>query len=97
MTARRLLLVLMLLVYGVLTVLLLGFMAPGTFVGADLAVYQHAGSDLLKHGDPYYSTDLAGYTFQYRYPPLLAMLMPLLGWAPLWYGILVAATAATLL
>jgi hypothetical protein len=96
-TARRLTLGLMLLVYGVLAVLLLGFMAPGTFPQADLNVYRHAGNDLLQHGNPYYSADLAGYTFQYRYPPLLAMLMPLLGWPPLWYALLGASTLATFL
>lgn len=97
MFAKRLALIVVLLGYGVLAILLLGFMAPGTFIGADLAVYQHAGRDLLQHGNPYYSTDLAGYTFQYRYPPLLAMLIPVLGWPPLWYALLAAATGATFL
>ena len=97
MFAKRLALVVVLLGYGVLAILLLGFMAPGTFIGADLAVYQHAGNDLLRYGDPYANAANAPYVFQYRYPPLLAMLMPLLGWPPLWYGLMVAATGATFL
>ena len=97
MFAKRLALVVVLLAYGVLALLLLGFMAPGTFIGADLAVYQHAGNDLLRYGDPYANAANAPYVFQYRYPPLLAMLMPLLGWPPLWYSLMVAATGATFL
>lgn len=76
---------------------LLAFQAPSTFPGADLAVYRAAGNDLLAYGDPYRSAASQPYAFQYRYPPLLAMLMPVLGWPPVWYGLLVGATMLTFL
>jgi Glycosyltransferase family 87 len=97
MFVKRLALVVVLLAYGVLALLLLGFMAPGTFPGADLRVYQQAGNDLIQYGNPYANAANAPYVFQYRYPPLLAMLMPVLGWAPLWFTLLAAATFATFL
>ena len=69
------------------------FLAPSTAPGADLATYQRAAGDLLATGDPYRSAPHFEEDFQYRYPPLLAMLMPVLGWAPLWFGLMAAATA----
>ncbi len=75
---------------GVLGILVL---VPNTFVGADLAVFRQAGDDLLRHGNPYASNAAAHYNFQYRYPPLLAMLIPVLGWPPLWFALLVTSTA----
>ena len=83
--ARRAGLVLVFAIYGLLALALLGFLAPSTFVGADLAVYQRASRDLLEHGDPYFSAPAHLYQFQYRYPPMLAMLVVVIGWEPLWY------------
>ncbi|HEX2142697.1 MAG TPA: glycosyltransferase family 87 protein, partial [Candidatus Limnocylindria bacterium] len=93
----RVALALVLLVYGLLGLALIAFLAPSTFIGADLAVYQRAGRDLLTEGNPYASAAELPYVFQYRYPPLLAMLMPVLGWPPLWYGLMAAATLGTFL
>lgn len=58
-----------------------------------LAPYRSAGHDLWTVGDPYVTTLSQPEEVQYRYPPLLAMAMPLLGWAPLWYGLLAVALA----
>jgi len=80
--------------YGLVGLTGVVVLAPNTFVGADLAVFQRAGDDLLTVGDPYASNDTAHYNFQYRYPPLLAMVIPVLGWPPIWYALLVASTAA---
>ncbi len=72
------------------------YLAPTTVLGQDLATYQRAG-DLLWSGlNPYSGQGDLGQENQYRYPPLLAMVIPLLGWPPLWYAILAAATAATI-
>lgn len=64
-----------------------------TVVGADLATYQRAGHDLWTLGDPYAGAAGAGEEFVYRYPPLLAMLIPVLGWPPLWFSITAVCTA----
>ena len=93
MSVRRVVWATMILLYGLIGLLGVGLLAPNTFVGADLAVFQQAGSDLLEHGNPYASNASAHYNFQYRYPPLLAMVMPILGWPPLWYVLLFASTA----
>ena len=93
----RILLALVLLLYGVLALALIAFLAPSTFIGADLEIYQRAGRDLLSRGNPYASAADYPYVFQYRYPPLLAMLMPVLGWPPIWYGLMAAATIGTFL
>jgi hypothetical protein len=83
--------------YGALGLALLAFLAPSTFIGADLEVYQRASRDLYTQGNPYASAPDYPYALQYRYPPLLAMLMPLLGWPPIWYGLMAAATIGTFL
>jgi hypothetical protein len=93
MNPRRLVLGLMIGLYVLFGLLGIFVSAPNTFVGADLGVYQRAGSDLLATGDPYASNATAHFNFQYRYPPLLAMFMPLLGWPPIWFGLLGASTA----
>ena len=78
------------LVVGVAGVILLWkYAVPG----ADLATYQRAGADWLATGDPYRNAELYYREEQYRYPPLLAMLMPVLGWTPLWFAIVAVATA----
>jgi len=93
MLARRVIWGVMILLYGLIGLLGVIVLAPNTFPGADLAVFQQAGSDLLNTGNPYASNATAHYNFQYRYPPLLAMVIPLVGWPPLWYALLFASTA----
>lgn len=90
---RRLIWLAMVALYVAFGLLGVIFLAPNTFVGADLATYQRASHDLWFRGDPYLSAIGAPYNFQYRYPPLLAMLIPVLGWPPLWFAILGASTA----
>jgi len=92
-TGRRVLLGLMAIAYALFGLLGIAVLAPNTFVGADLTTFQQAGQDLWLRGDPYASAASQGYNFQYRYPPLLAMLMPVLGWPPLWFALLGASTA----
>jgi hypothetical protein len=64
-----------------------------TQLGADLATYQRAADALWTQGDPYAAAASVPEDYRYRYPPLLAMLIPLLGWPPLWFGLIAAATA----
>jgi hypothetical protein len=68
------------------------YLLDTTQVGADLATYQRAGDALWTAGDPYANAAGVPEDYRYRYPPLLAMLIPVLGWPPLWYGLIVAAT-----
>jgi hypothetical protein len=88
-------LVAILALYGAAGLALIAFLAPSTFPGLDLGIYQRAGEDLIEFGDPYHSAPNFPYVLQYRYPPLLAMLMPVLGWPPLWFALLAAATFFT--
>ena len=90
-------LILMMVLYGLFGLLGILVLAPNTFPGADLAVFQQAGQDLVNSGNPYLSNETAHYNFQYRYPPLLAMVIPLLGWPPLWYALLVGIDGHRLL
>ncbi|MGH2489643.1 MAG: hypothetical protein ACRDFR_08510, partial [Candidatus Limnocylindria bacterium] len=64
------------------------YLAPTTVIAQDLATYQRAGDLLWSGGDPYAGQSNLGQENQYRYPPLLAMVIPVLGWPPLWYGLL---------
>ncbi len=64
-----------------------------TQAGADLATYQRAGHDLWVLGDPYATAAQVPQDYVYRYPPLLAMVIPLLGWPPLWFAIIAVCTA----
>ena len=84
----------MMLFYGLFGLLGLIILAPNTFPGADRAVFEQAAQDLYTVGNPYASNATAHYNFQYRYPPLLAMVFPVLGWPPLWYALLFVSTAA---
>ena len=93
MSPRRLILIVMMVFYGLFGLLGILVLAPNTFPGADLAVFQQAGHDLVTSGNPYLMNETAHYNFQYRYPPLLAMVIPLLGWPPLWYVLLFVSTA----
>lgn len=69
------------------------YLAGTTVVGGDLATYRRAGEALWTIGDPYAAGAGLGQESQYRYPPLLAMLMPLLGWPPVWFALILVATA----
>lgn len=71
-------------------------LAPTTVIGQDLATYQRAGDLLWSGQDPYSNQSDLGADYLYRYPPLLAIVIPILGWPPLWYGLLAAATGATI-
>lgn len=68
------------------------YLADTTSLGADLATYQRAGHALWSSGDPYATAASVPEDYRYRYPPLLAMLMPVLGWPPLWFALIGAAT-----
>jgi len=72
------------------------YLAPTTVVGQDLETYRRAGELLWAGQDPYSGQADVGQDYQYRYPPLLAMVIPILGWPPLWFGLLAVATAATI-
>jgi hypothetical protein len=72
------------------------YLAPTTVIGQDLATYQRAGELLWSGENPYSGQSELGQENQYRYPPLLAMVIPVLGWPLLWYGLLAVATAATI-
>ena len=80
-------------VYAALGVAGAFLLAEKTIPGADLETYRRAAADWLATGDPHASSALYGEEFQYRYPPLLAMLMPVLGWPPLWFAIIGLSTA----
>lgn len=89
MNARWLILVGFYLVLGLLGA---WYLMDTTQVGADLATYQRAGEALWRSGDPYANAAAVPEDYRYRYPPLLAMLIPVLGWPPLWYALILAAT-----
>jgi len=72
------------------------YLAPTTVIGQDLGTYQRAGELLWAGQDPYSGQADLGPDHQYRYPPLLALVIPVLGWPPLWFGLLAVATAATI-
>jgi hypothetical protein len=85
--------------WAVLVVLYLGlgllgawYLFDTTSVGADLATYQRAGDALWSSGDPYAQAASLPEDYRYRYPPLLAMVIPVLGWPPLWFALIAAAT-----
>jgi hypothetical protein len=64
-----------------------------TAIGADLGTYQRASRDLWEYGDPYRSAADVTEDFRYRYPPLLAMLGPLLAVPVAWFAIIAVCTA----
>jgi hypothetical protein len=78
------------LVLGILGAL---YLAGSTSAGADLETYQRAGEALWSTGDPYAGAASVPEDYRYRYPPLLAIVIPLLGWPPLWFGLIAIATA----
>lgn len=69
------------------------FLVDSTAIGADLETYQRASRNLWEHGNPYLGAGDVGADFRYRYPPLLAMLWPLLAVPAAWFAIIAACTA----
>jgi hypothetical protein len=78
------------LLFGVLGGL---YLWGSTSIGADHATYQRAADALWSTGDPYQSAALYPEDYRFRYPPLLAMIFPVLGWPPLWFALITVATA----
>jgi len=68
------------------------YLADTTSAGADLATYQRGGEALWTTGDPYAGNADVPEDYRYRYPPLLAMVIPVLGWPPLWFTLIAIAT-----
>jgi hypothetical protein len=62
---------------------------PQLHFGQDLRVYQAAGQDLYTSGSPYVSSPGRPEETQFRYPPLLAILAPVLTFEPVWYTLMV--------
>jgi hypothetical protein len=89
MNARWLVL---LVVYLILGLLGAWYLSGTTSPGADLATYQRAGEALWTTGDPYAANAGLPEDYLYRYPPLLAIVIPILGWPPLWFAIIGVAT-----
>ena len=73
------------------------YLADTTSIGADLATYQRAADALWTTGDPYASAANLPEDYRYRYPPLLAMVFPVLGWPPLWFVLVTAATVVPMI
>jgi hypothetical protein len=69
------------------------YLLDTTSPGADLATYQRAGQSLWATGDPWAEAASVPEDYRYRYPPLLAMVIPVLGWPPLWFTLIGVATA----
>jgi hypothetical protein len=89
-SSRWLIVIGLYLVFGILgAAYLWGTTAPG----ADLATYHRASDALWTMGDPYVDAELYPEDYRYRYPPLLAMIIPIVGWPPLWFALIAAATA----
>ena len=73
------------------------YLSDTTQAGADLATYQRAGEALWTTGDPYAANASVPEDYRYRYPPLLAMVIPVLGWPPLWFSIMGIATVVPMI
>jgi hypothetical protein len=78
------------LLFGVLGAL---YLWGTTALGADHGTYARAADDLWAGRDPYAQAALYPEDYRYRYPPLLAMVFPIVGWPPLWFGLVAIATA----
>jgi hypothetical protein len=78
--------------YLVLGLLGAWYLSGTTSLGADLATYQRAGEALYTTGNPYAANAGVPEDYVYRYPPLLAMIIPVLGWPPLWFALIGFAT-----
>jgi len=79
--------------YGAAGVAMAWLLVDSTAIGADLGTYQRAAADLWEHGDPYRTAGEVSEDFRYRYPPLLAMLGPLLDVPVAWFAIIAVCTA----
>ena len=89
MDRRWTILIALYLVFGLLGA---WYLVDTTAIGADLETYQRAGHALWSIGDPYASAPSVPEDYRYRYPPLLAMIIPVLGWPPLWFALIALAT-----
>ena len=89
MTVRWAVLVVFYLLLGLLGA---WYLSGTTSPGADLATYQRAGEALYTTGNPYAANVGVPEDYVYRYPPLLAMVIPVLGWPPLWFTLIGFAT-----
>jgi hypothetical protein len=78
------------LLFGLLGAL---YLWGSTSPGADHETYRRASAALWDSGDPYLGAALLPEDYRYRYPPLLAMVFPLIGWPPLWFTLVAIATA----
>ena len=78
--------------YLILGLLGAWYLSGTTSPGADLATYQRAGEALYTTGNPYAANTGVPEDYVYRYPPLLAMVIPFLGWPPLWFTLIGLAT-----
>src|SRR5688572_14484042 len=78
--------------YLILGLLGAWYLSDTTSIGADLETYQRAGEALWTTGDPYATNADVPEDYRYRYPPVLAMVIPVLGWPPLWYTLIAIAT-----
>jgi hypothetical protein len=75
--------------------LILGrYVAPSTVLLADYRTYVGASHSLYGQGNPYLANAGKGLEFQYRYPPLLAILMPAIRW--IWFPLLAVGTLVPL-
>jgi hypothetical protein len=92
--SRWAILVALYLVLGVLGAI---YLWGSTSAGADHATYARAADALWAGRDPYLETASLPEDYRYRYPPLLAMVFPVVGWAPLWFGLIALATAVPIL
>lgn len=79
--------------YGAAGLAMAWFLVDSTAVGADLGTYQRASRNLWEHGNPYLDASQVGADFRFRYPPLLAMLGPLLAVPAIWFGLIAVCTA----
>jgi hypothetical protein len=70
------------------------YIAPTTYPLADYHTYVDASHSLYAQGNPYLANEDKGLEFQYRYPPLLAMMMPVLRW--IWFPLLGVASVVPL-
>lgn len=68
---------------------LVWLLIPSTAPAADLRTYQAGTESFYETGDPYAVNAERGLEEQYRYPPLLAMVLPALEWA--WFPLLALA------
>lgn len=79
--------------YAIAGIAMAWLLVDSTAVGADLGTFQRAAANLWERGDPYLGAADVGEDFRYRYPPLVAILRPLLDAPPAWYALIAVCTA----